>query len=343
MESNFDDECASNEAARWFARLQAADCSQQERAAFELWRNADERHARAYERASRVAAEIDQLLALDPRMQALLDAALVPAAPEPTRQPAKPLSRTRRWAIPAAMAASLALAFVSLRFVGDGTRAPEGLILESQSARRTVHLQDGSMVQLDVSSRIRVAMTPTRRQITLESGRAMFDVAHDRSRPFSVTAATSHTTALGTQFQVELDPAHVVVTLAEGSVAIDNEGSTQVWQEELRPGEQLRIDVASASREKREVDTSAVTSWARGRLLFRGTRLADAIEQVNRYATKKVRLADSSLADLRVAGNFIAGDSDLIVDAFASALPLRVVQSGEREIILFRRYDDAPR
>jgi len=186
-------------------------------------------------------------------------------------------------------------------------------------------------------------MTPSRRQITLETGRAMFDVAHDRNRPFSVAAATSRTTALGTQFQVELDPTHVVVTLAEGSVAIDNEGSTQVWQEQLQPGEQLRIDVSSASREKHDVDTSVVTSWARGRLLFRGARLADAIAEVNRYSSKKVRLADASLADLHVAGNFIAGDSELIVDAFASALPLRVVEGGEKEIILFRRYDDAHR
>ena len=68
-----------------------------------------------------------------------------------------------------------------------------------------------------------------------------------------------------------------------------------------------------------------------------------AIEQVNRYSAKKVRLADPDLADLHVAGNFIAGDSDLIVDALASALPLRVVEGGEKEIILFRRYDDDPR
>jgi transmembrane sensor len=329
-----------DEAARWYARLQAADCSMQERAAFQKWREADEQHALAYEQACQAAAGIDQLMALDPRMQALLDEALVPAVSPRVVEPTKGLARVRRWSIPAALAASLALAFVSFRFVGDGTRAADGVVLQAEAAPRTVELEDGSTVQMDVNTKIIVRMTAVRRDVTLEAGRAMFDVAHDRSRPFSVAAATSRTVALGTQFQVELDQSQVVVTLAEGSVAIDNEADAQIWQERLHPGEQLRIDVASAARDKLVVDPAVVTSWTRGRLVFRNTPLAEAIEQVNRYSTKKVRLGDPSLRDLHVAGNFIAGDSDLIVDAFASALPLRVVDGGEKEIILFRRYDD---
>lgn len=332
-----------NEAARWYARLQAADCSLQERAAFRKWLQADERHALAYEQACQMSAGVDQLMALDPRMQALLDEALIPTGAPDIAKPVRGIARVRRWSIPAALAASVALAFVSLRFVGDGKRAPDGVVLQADAAPRTVRLEDGSTLQMDVDTKVRVWMTAQRREVTLEAGRAMFDVAHDRSRPFSVAAASSRTVALGTQFQVELDRSEVVVTLADGSVAIDNEGPTQVWQERLRPGEQLRIDVASAARDKLVVDPSVVTSWSRGRLVFRNTRLADAIEQVNRYSAKKVRLGDPSLADLQVAGNFIAGDSDLIVDALASALPLRVVDGGEREVILFRRYDDDPR
>lgn len=332
-----------DEAARWFARLQAADCSLQERAAFRKWRQADERHALAYEQACQAAAGIDQLMALDPRMQALLDEALMPAVSPDVAEPVGGVARGRRWWIPTALAASVALAFVSLHFVDEGSRAPQGVVLQAQAAPRTVKLEDGSTVQMDVNTTVRVWMTAQRREVTLEAGRAMFNVARDRSRPFSVAAATSRTIALGTQFQVELGRSEVVVTLAEGSVAIDNEGPTQIWQEQLHPGEQLRIDVASAARDKMVVDPSVVTSWTRGRLVFRNTRLADAIEQVNRYSAKKVRLADPSLGDLNVAGNFIAGDSDLIVDALASALPLRVVQGGEKEVILFRRYDEERR
>ncbi len=81
-----------------------------------------------------------------------------------------------------------------------------------------------------------------------------------------------------------------------------------------------------------------VTSWSRGRLVFRGTPLSDALDEVNRYGDRKVRLGDPELAQLPVGGNFIAGETDLIVSAFAAALSLRVVDGGSGEIILFRRY-----
>jgi transmembrane sensor len=349
------------EAARWHARLHAPDCSAEERAQFEAWRAAESSHNTAYARAKQAASAVTQLLYTDPRLQALLDDALLSrAAPTttptaaaetstsntavPSRKPAACInSPVRRWAIPASLVASLALCVFSLRFVGDGTRAADPTrTYATSSAQRTVVLADGSTAQLDVGTRLSVRMTPQRRFITLESGRAVFDVAHDASRPFSVTAATSRTTALGTKFQVQLQERQVVVTLEEGSVAVDNEDSTQVWQEQLRPGEQLKIDVASANRDKLRVDPSVTTSWTRGRLLFRDTRLEDAIAEVNRYSEKKIRLGDPSLGDMYVGGNFIAGESTIIVDAFAAVLPLRVVDGGDKEIILFRRYETAP-
>jgi transmembrane sensor len=337
------DDRTVQEAARWYARMRAPDCSVEDCAAFDSW-CANPLHAAAYEHALETALATQSLIATDPRLQAMLDEALLVSSAIAAVDAVEPrAARTRRWKIPVALAASLALVVASLFLVAQMHSPETALTYQTVDATRSVQLEDGSLAQLDVGTRIRVRMTPQWRQITLESGRAMFDVAHDRSRPFSVTAATSRTTALGTKFQVQLHGESVLVTLAQGSVAIDNEGSTQVWQEKLSPGEQLRIDVASANRAKHTVDPSVAMSWTRGRLLFRGARLEDAIEEVNRYSAKKVRLGDRALADLTVGGNFIAGDSEPVVAALAAVLPLRVVESGDKEIILFRRYDHAHR
>src|SRR6185436_13229634 len=88
------------------------------------------------------------------------------------------------------------------------------------------------------------------------------------------------------------------------------------WEERLAPGEQLTVENRRAAPVKSSVDTYMVTSWSRGRLIFRGTPLAEAVEEVNRYSTRKLRVADPSLASLPVGGNFIAGDSELILSAF---------------------------
>jgi len=188
-----------------------------------------------------------------------------------------------------------------------------------------------------------VSFTNGHRDISLGSGRALFEVAHDASRPFVVSAGPSHTTALGTHFQVQRESDHVVVTLTEGSIAVTGNLAQSSWSERLTPGEQIRLSTDGHVHEKRAVDTQSVTSWSRGRLVFRGTALADALQEVNRYGHRKVRLGDPDLADLPVDGNFIAGETDRIVSALAAALPVRVAQAGAGEIILFRRYEaEAP-
>jgi transmembrane sensor len=130
----------------------------------------------------------------------------------------------------------------------------------------------------------------------------------------------------------------VVVVLTEGSVSVTQAG----WQGRLTPGEQLTLQGAGTAPVKLSVDTHLATSWARGRLVFRGTPLAEALEEVNRYSTRKLRLADPSLASLPVGGSFIAGDSELVLSAFVAALPLRAVEGGGGEILLFRRYEPDP-
>ncbi len=337
------------QAARWHARLHAADCTDQDRIAFEQWRRGDDAHARAFLVAERTSRQVTELALADPRLRALARLARQTTATDDadSAEPAMAarIRKSSSWKIPAALAASVAIAVFLFRFVPDAIRSEEPAVAFESPAdsMRNVTLADGSAVQLDVGSRILVDLRDDRRLVTLVAGRAVFEVAHDRSRPFSVTAAQSRTTALGTRFQVQLDATDVVVTLAQGSVAIDNDSNgkssvTQSWHEQLQPGEQLRLDTLTAQRTRAVVDPGAVTSWTRGRHLFRSTPLLEAIDEVNRYARKKVRLGDPSLADLQVGGNFIAGDSELIVAAFAAVLPLSVVE-GSNEIILFRRHD----
>jgi transmembrane sensor len=324
------------EAARWYARLQAADCSDAERAAFQQWQQRLTHNAAAYALAERVSRGLDSLAA-DQRLQALADEALAAC----TRNQC-PVRRTA-WLVPAAMAASIAIAAVGLRFSIDVSGEPRAVAYETAvGERRSVLLSDGSSVAMDVGTRLSVRMSAERREIELLSGRALFDVAHDSTRPFSVTAAGSRTTALGTRFQVQQQDDKVVVVLEQGSVAISPEqAGSASWRERLWPGEQLSIDRYTAARDRQAVDPQIATSWIQGRHVFRGTPLREALSEVNRYAHKKVHLGDPTLADLPVGGNFIAGDSEQIVAAFAAVLPLRVVVSGDDEVLLFRRHDAA--
>jgi transmembrane sensor len=331
-------ESATDAAARWYARVHAPDCTGRDRDAFEEWLRADPEHWRAYADAERTVRCLDLLIENDDSLNKLADEACAEAT-----QPAR-----RRWAVPATLAASLIVALIAVRVseVIDPASSTEVFVTRVDE-QRDVTLTDSSVVHLDVGSEIAVNIGARSREITLLRGRALFDVAKDHERPFVVTAGGTRTTALGTQFQVQHGSERIVVVLTEGSVSVAprSRASAPVaehWEVRLAPGEQLSLEGRRTEPVKSLVDPYAATSWSRGRLVFRGTPLAEAIEEVNRYSTRKLRLADPSLASLPVGGNFIAGDSELILSAFVAALPLRSVDGGGGEILLFRRYEPDP-
>ncbi len=325
------------EAARRYARAVADAATPAERTDLDRWRDSSAEHADACRRLEDIDTGIAQLLAADARLQALADEAYSQRSPGTRRRPL-------RWQVGLGVAASLLLILVGARLVQMSMVQPVGgLVYENTTAhRRGVTLEDGSQVDLDVGTRIEVVMTLQQRRIELLSGRALFAVTHDANRPFAVLAGGAVTTALGTHFQVSRNDEGVEVTLSEGSVLVTDPVGSHHWQERLHPGEQLDVPTDSLSRVRRSVDAFVVTSWSRGRLEFRSTPLARAVEEVNRYAHKKLRLGDPSLAQLTVSGSVVAGDGDLTASAFAALLPVHLVDAGT-EVILFSSHTDAPR
>jgi transmembrane sensor len=245
----------------------------------------------------------------------------------------------RATGIAAALAASIGAAFLGVSMLQTPHKpgaASQVTRVATHDELRAVTLEDGTVVHVDVGSEIEVRFTASQREVTLQRGRAVFDVAHDAERPFAVLAGGGRVTAIGTRFQVERNSAEVVVTLAEGIVTVSGEPSGARRTERMVPGDELSLDAVGNHWVRRTVDPRVATSWSSGRLLFRETRLADALQEVNRYATTKVRLADASLADLPVSGNFVAGDSASAVAAFAAVLPLTIINDGD-ELRLYRR------
>lgn len=323
------------QAERWFARLMAPDCSAAERADFERWRGQSPAHAAAYSATERLLAGVDELAATDPRMQALLREAHQLG----DRSAAGHEARSRGWLRPLALAASVLVAVAGTWLAVDVLRrAPEPVQYATTAERRTIALEDGSTVELDVASRFSASFTEQRRDIELQDGRAVFEVAPDKSRPFTVRAGDGAVTAIGTRFQVERERDQVTVTLAEGIVSVSRENASGSATQEtrLQPGEQLVWSGAS-DWSRRQADIEAGLSWSRGRLVFRNTPLAEVVAQVNRYSPRKLVLVDPALAELPVHGNFVAGDASKVASALEAVLPLQA-DAGDSEIRLSRRH-----
>ena len=203
--------------------------------------------------------------------------------------------------------------------------------------RRIVALPDGSRISMDSDTRVSVRYLKNARSITLERGRSRFDVAHDSTRPFTVTAGPQTVEAVGTSFDVERLQSTVLVTLIQGQVVIKR-ASTATGAGpaespiELKAGEELVV----ASNVRPAIvaaDPQVARAWEAGRLLFRDEPLGDAVARVNRYTTHPV-LIDPSIASIRFSGVFNAGDVDSFVSAVTSYFPVQASATETNSILL---------
>lgn len=311
---------ARDEAAAWYAKLNGPRIGNAELAAFYDWRS-DTLNDAAYTQIEALATGA-RALADDPRLQAIAEAAV--RRPRESAGPlawlgARPVTSA---GFGAALTAAAVVAALLLAQTGQQTyRTAVG-------ERRAISLADGSTVELNTDSQVRVRLSRTRRDLTLDRGQAMFAVAHDADRPFIVKAGDTAVRAIGTRFEVYKAQDAVRVTLAEGRV--------QVTQGRGKPGGQAvtppapviltagqRVDMGLAPGRPVAVDVAAATGWTSGRLTFKDTRLAEAVAEINRYSRRRVVLGAGAPADERVNGVFDTGDTDAFVAGMTAALDLR--------------------
>lgn len=207
--------------------------------------------------------------------------------------------------------------------------------------RRVVGLPDGSQISMDSDSRITVDYTQTGRALVLERGRARFDVAHDTSRPFTVTAGTETVVAVGTSFNVEKLGPTVLVTLIQGQVVVkDEQGQPSARSAakprpsvSLTPGQQLVAGPQAAQPAVSTADLQVADAWQAGHLVFRDEPLDAVVARVNRYTEHPVTL-DPAVAGIRISGVFNAGDVGSFVSALTSYVPVQASTNARGGILL---------
>jgi transmembrane sensor len=86
--------------------------------------------------------------------------------------------------------------------------------------QRFVKLVDGSTMELNSRSRIRIRYSSLERDVDLIEGQALFHVAKDPARPFVVHSGSTLVRAVGTEFDVYRKSSGTTITVVEGRVAV---------------------------------------------------------------------------------------------------------------------------
>lgn len=321
----------------WRHRIDSGEWSVDDEANFEIWLQADERHALAYEEIRELCGFLDQHAA-SPELLGARKEVLASAHRRARRRwtgPAVVLRAPTRRAIAAALVAGV------VGSAGAWALIERGDVYQTKRGeRRAVILDDGSVLSLDAMSKVAVRYTEAERRLTLERGQARFDVAHDVSRPFSVTAGDRRIIATGTAFNVDMLAPEVRVTLIEGRVVVLQQGRGALRPAlpsskavALRAGQSLVAKKDGGPPKVAAADLAEATAWQQGQLVFNDEPLAQAVQRINRYTSQRIAVADDTVGAITVSGTFNAGDIDAFVEAVNSFLPVHAV-TGPDGIIL---------
>lgn len=210
--------------------------------------------------------------------------------------------------------------------------------------RRQVILHDGTKVLLGPTSRLVVpaAAGDDQRLVTLD-GIAYFSVVHDPAHPFTVRAGSISIQDIGTAFTVENDDsAGTRVAVDSGSVAIGAADQNHVRGAVLNARDRAIVDGQGVVSVERSAVSEDDRAWLQGRLIFRDAPIVLVGAELYRWYGVRLRVADSTLANLHLTASFAGEPIDRVLDVIALSLGARVERQAN-VAVLHRATESVPR
>ena len=337
-------------AAGWLARRDGDRWNAEEEAALQRWLDVDVGHRVAFLRLQAAWQEGGRLQALGAgwqdsaaparghwqvspagrREQMLQAMAQRPAAARPVRQ--------RRFAHFAAAATLAGCALALAWGWRSQTRVDTATYRTAMGEVRTLPLADGSHATLASATGIEVRLSGRARDVALTSGEAIFEVAKDPRRPFSVAAEGYRAVAVGTRFSVRRDVAALRVVVTEGTVRLDAPATAGAIPSVMLPAGSVALVRGNGLlvRSLPLADAQRLLDWRDGLLAFRDTPLSEVVEEFNRYNARKLVLADAQAGALRIGGSFRWDNTEGFVRLLEAGFPVRA-EADTGRIVLHSR------
>ena len=334
----------NQEAAEWFVEVNTDAPDLETRRRFDKWLRASPQHVRAFLEMVPIWEDGLQLpLSADATPEQLIERARAAASvlgmhgAMPATGARRYLGFSGRFAQAAAVLAAVVVV-AAMVFGYQQMRYP--IYTTGLGEQRSLALPDGSTLELNTLSRVRLRFSGKERAIELLSGQALFEVAKDAARPFVVYSGSTRVRAVGTEFDVYRQSVDTLVTVVEGRVAVYDAtqresagaaggglavpGSTLV-----AAGEQLRVSAHSVSKVEHP-NMALATAWTERQLVFDDTPLSDVAQEFDRYNKRRLTIDNAALRELRISGIFSSTDPSSLIRFLREQPGINIDESDEQ-------------
>lgn len=201
---------------------------------------------------------------------------------------------------------------------------------------KVLTLADGSHIDLNTDTTLRLSSTGNRVTAKLDRGEAFFQIQHDPRRTFVVLAGQHRVTDIGTEFVVRTRPNHFEVSLISGSAKFDTPDGQMQTPILLRPGDDLTVaDNLITTTRKTAHRLDEELGWRRGMLIFENAPLSEIVAEFNRYGTHRIVVADRATARIPLSASFPTDGAAGFLELAKAMLKVKVEQRAD-EIVISR-------
>jgi len=295
-------------AVDWMVLLSSGSVAAADRTRFEQWRQADPRHAAAWDTVNTAVKASFAMLERGEQRQAAGAALMTP----PARR--RMLRNALVLALTAGGVAALADRQTPLRALSADLRTATG-------ERRAYTLEDGSELTLNARSAVDVDFSAGVRRVRLRAGAVYARVASDAARPFIVSTADGEVQALGTVFSVARAEGASLASVVEHSVDVRAGGQRRV----LQAGQGVRFDRHGIGQPDAALADAA--AWHGGMLVVHDEPLGAVVDALRPYRRGLIRITPAA-SRLRVLGAFPLDDIPRTLESLRQTLPISISALG---------------
>ncbi|WP_020168506.1 MULTISPECIES: FecR domain-containing protein [Methylotenera] len=294
-------------ASEWYVKLNESDCSEEDRAAFEAWKDASSLNLNAWNRILQVSKPFD---------------GLEPVISKEVLLQRRTFSLSRRHLLKNLGIVAVATGTGLIAYHQKPWQAMLADYTTHKGEIKTLYLSDETMLVLNSDTAIDQQYDDKNRTIKLIKGEVLIETGHGKgaSKPFSVRTKYGTITALGTRFSVRQHRDYVSVNVYKDAVSIQTfanngfkqklyENHTTIFNDQILPGiKPLRF---------------GTDLWTKGILSVVDMPLNEFLIELDRYYIGYLR-CDPAIANVLVSGSFPLNDIDAIFSSLQHTHSLRI-------------------
>ena len=205
-------------------------------------------------------------------------------------------------------------------------------VIAGKGERKTILLSDGSLVYLNVDSKLSYPdrFTDSSRIVELV-GEAYFSITHDASRPFKVLCSNTVTVVKGTEFNIKSRNDLVRIIITKGIVETFEKDSNIGIR--LKKGEMITFDEKIGFSKPSRANISHFLAWRKGKFSFSHTSLEDVMDEISRFYNVQVVFRNPAERTKIITGVFDADSLEHIFSIISLTLDVKIDLEGLKVII----------